>query len=36
MLTYLYVCCAFSIGLRLDAYINLIKIRHVIPLQRGP
>jgi hypothetical protein len=31
-----HVCWAFSIGLRLDAYINLIKIRHVIPLQRSP
>jgi hypothetical protein len=27
-----HVCCAFPFGLTLDAYLNLSKIRYVIPL----
>jgi hypothetical protein len=27
-----YVCCAFPADLTLDAYLNLFKIRYVIPL----
>jgi hypothetical protein len=30
------VYAPFSIRGTLDAYINLFKIRHVIPQQRGP
>jgi hypothetical protein len=28
-----HVCCAFPVGLTFDAYLNLFKIRYVIPLR---